>query len=96
MRLALLIPLYAIVAVLIVYTVRHYLFTLNRLFGRHRQPYVDIGTAAWPRVAVFVPCHNEERVIAQMRTARGVEDVLQVERREQEHPEQDSRSDEHQ
>ena len=66
MRLALLIPLYAIVAVLIIYTVRHYLFTLNRLFGRHRQPYVDIGTAAWPRVAVFVPCHNEERVIAQM------------------------------
>ena len=66
MRLVLLIPLYAIVAVLIVYTVRHYLFTLNRLFGRHRQPYVDIGTAAWPRVAVFVPCHNEERVIAQM------------------------------
>ncbi|HJR36044.1 MAG TPA: glycosyltransferase family 2 protein [Gemmatimonadales bacterium] len=66
MRLALLIPLYAIVAVLIVYTVRHYLFTLNRLFGRHRQPYVDIGTATWPRVAVFVPCHNEERVIAQM------------------------------
>lgn len=66
MRLALLVPLYAIVAVLIVYTVRHYFFTLNRLFGRHRQPYVDIGTAAWPRVAVFVPCHNEERVIGQM------------------------------
>lgn len=66
MRLALLIPLYAIVAVLVVYTIRHYLFTLNRLFGRHRQPYVDIGTAAWPRVAVFVPCHNEERVIGHM------------------------------
>jgi len=66
MRLVLLIPLYVIVAVLIIYTVRHYLFTLNRLFGRHRQPYVDIGTAAWPRVAVFVPCHNEERVVAQM------------------------------
>ena len=66
MRLALLIPLYVIVAVLVVYTIRHYLFTLNRLFGRHRQPYVDIGTAAWPRVAVFVPCHNEERVVAHM------------------------------
>ncbi len=66
MRLALLIPLYVIVAVLVVYTIRHYLFTLNRLFGRHRQPYVDIGTAAWPRVAVFVPCHNEERVLAHM------------------------------
>ena len=66
MRLALQIPLYLIVAVLVVYTIRHYLFTLNRLFGRHRQPYVDIGTAAWPRVAVFVPCHNEERVLAHM------------------------------
>jgi len=66
MRLALLIPLYFIVTVMVIYTVRHYLFTLNRLFGRHRQPYVDIGTAAWPRVAVFVPCHNEERVIAHM------------------------------
>ena len=66
MRLALLIPLYLIVAVLVVYTLRHYLFTLNRLFGRHRQPYVDIGTAAWPAVAVFVPCHNEERVLAHM------------------------------
>lgn len=66
MRLALLIPLYVIVAIMVIYTIRHYLFTLNRLFGRHRQPYVDIGTAAWPRVAVFVPCHNEERVIAQM------------------------------
>ena len=66
MRLALVIPLYLIVAVLVVYTIRHYLFTLNRLFGRHRQPYVDIGTAVWPRVAVFVPCHNEERVLAHM------------------------------
>ena len=66
MRLALLIPLYVIVAVMVTYTIRHYLFTLNRLFGRHRQPYVDIGTAVWPRVAVFVPCHNEERVVAHM------------------------------
>ncbi len=66
MRLALLIPLYLIVTVLVVYTIRHYLFTLNRLFGRHRQPYVDIGTAAWPTVAVFVPCHNEERVLAHL------------------------------
>ena len=66
MRLALLIPLYLIIAVLLVYTLRHYLFTLNRLFGRHRQPYVDIGTAAWPRVAVFVPCHDEERVLGHM------------------------------
>lgn len=66
MRLALLIPLYLIVALIVVYTIRHYIFTLNRLFGRHRQPYVDIGTAPWPAVAVYVPCHNEEKVISHM------------------------------
>lgn len=66
MRLALLIPLYIVVGVMVIYTIRHYVFTLNRLFGRHRQPYVDIGTAAWPRVAVFVPCHNEAKVIGHM------------------------------
>src|SRR5262245_27282911 len=62
----LLVPLYLIVAVMVVYTIRHYAFTLNRLFGRHRQPYVDIGIAAWPRVAVFIPCHNEAQVIGHM------------------------------
>ena len=29
-------------------TERHYFFTLNRLFGRHRQPYVDVVQADWP------------------------------------------------
>jgi len=66
MKLLLIIPLYAVVAVMLIYTARHYLFTLNRLFGRHRQPYVDIGTAAWPTVAVFIPCHNETAVITHM------------------------------
>ena len=59
----LIVPLYLVVAMMVVYTIRHYGFTLNRLFGRHRQPYVDIGTAAWPRVAVFIPCHNEAKVV---------------------------------
>src|SRR5438046_5226950 len=60
----LLVVLWMVVAVLVVYTGRHYLFTLNRLFGRNRQPYVDVTEANWPDVIVFVPCHNEERVIA--------------------------------
>ena len=55
--------LVAVVAVLALYTVRHYVFTLNRLLGTHRQPYVDVTVAQWPRVAVFVPAHNEEHVI---------------------------------
>lgn len=60
------IALWVVVGILVVYTLRHYVFTLNRVFGRHRQPYVDIGIADWPVVAVFVPCHNEERVIGGM------------------------------
>lgn len=53
-----------IIVLLVVYTIRHYLFTLNRLFGRQRQPYLDIEQAAWPPVVVCVAAHNEERVIA--------------------------------
>lgn len=55
-----------IVAVIVTYTARHYTFTINRLVGHHRQPYVDIGVADWPEVTVLVPAHNEERVIGGM------------------------------
>lgn len=53
-----------IVTLIIVYAMRHYLFTLNRLFGMQRYPYLDIDTAEWPRITVFVAAHNEEAVIA--------------------------------
>lgn len=56
--------LFCIVMLLVVYTGRHYLFTLNRLFGRQRQPYLDIEQGVWPSVVVCVAAHNEERVIA--------------------------------
>ena len=58
--------LWVVVGILVIYTLRHYIFTLNRVFGRHRQPYVDIGVGDWPELVVFVPCHNEGRVIAGM------------------------------
>ena len=51
------------IIVLAIYTIRHYFFTLNRLFGRHRQPFVDIIQADWPSLVVFVPAHNESRVV---------------------------------
>jgi cellulose synthase/poly-beta-1,6-N-acetylglucosamine synthase-like glycosyltransferase len=56
--------LYVVVAVLVIYTARHYVFTLSRLFGRQRQPFVDVTVADWPEAVVFIPCHNEEKVIA--------------------------------
>ena len=54
---------YAVFALMVVYTLRHMLFTLNRLFARQRHPYLDIDTADWPRVTVVVPAHNEQAVI---------------------------------
>ena len=49
---------------LTVYAVRHYVFSLNRLFGTQRHPYASIVSADWPRVTIFVAAHNEEAVIA--------------------------------
>jgi cellulose synthase/poly-beta-1,6-N-acetylglucosamine synthase-like glycosyltransferase len=61
--------LYLIIFVVILNLLRHYTFTLNRLFGRQRHPYLDIDTADWPRVTILIPAHNEERVIADILTA---------------------------
>src|SRR5580692_7466226 len=61
--------LYAIVILISVYTARHYLFTLNRLFGFQRHPYIDIDTALWPPVTILVAAHNEEKVVAHILTA---------------------------
>ena len=47
-----------------VYTVRHYFFTLNRLFGKQRHPYLDLECADWPAITVLIAAHNEEAVIA--------------------------------
>ena len=56
--------LFLITLVMMVYGVRHFFFTLNRLFGRQRHPYIDIDTARWPMITVFIAAHNEEQVIA--------------------------------
>jgi cellulose synthase/poly-beta-1,6-N-acetylglucosamine synthase-like glycosyltransferase len=55
--------LYIIVALICIYTLRHYWFTLNRLFGFQRHPYIDIDTADWPPVTILVAAHNEEKDI---------------------------------
>lgn len=53
-----------IVLIMMAYGVRHLLFTMNRLFGHQRHPYIDIDTAQWPQITVFIAAHNEEKVIA--------------------------------
>jgi cellulose synthase/poly-beta-1,6-N-acetylglucosamine synthase-like glycosyltransferase len=49
---------------LALYALRHYVFTLNRLFGVQRHPFASIVSADWPRVTILVAAHNEEAVIA--------------------------------
>lgn len=56
--------LYFIVGLIVIYTIRHYWFTYNRLFGAQRHPYLDVDAADWPSVTVLIPAHNEEAVIA--------------------------------
>ncbi|MFZ6862721.1 glycosyltransferase family 2 protein [Undibacterium sp. Ji67W] len=52
-----------IVMIMMIYALRHVFFTLNRLFGNQRHPYLDIDCARWPLVTVFIAAHNEEKVI---------------------------------
>lgn len=53
-----------LITLILFYSARHYFFTLNRLFGTQRHPYIDIDTADWPSVTAFIAAHNEEAVIA--------------------------------
>src|SRR5438105_15778792 len=60
-----LVHVFAVVMALIcIYTLRHFCFTMNRVLGEQRHPYVDIEIADWPAVTVFIAAHNEEAVIA--------------------------------
>ena len=53
-----------IVGAICLYAGRHLVFSLSRMFGRQRHPYLDIDCADWPRLTVFIAAHNEEKVIA--------------------------------
>lgn len=59
-----LVALIGVVALEVLYTFRHYMFTINRLFGRQRPIYAGIEQANWPHITVFIAAHNEEAVIS--------------------------------
>lgn len=56
--------LFVIVVVMMLYGIRHFMFTMNRLTGVQRHPFIDISVARWPVITVFIAAHNEEKVIA--------------------------------
>ncbi len=51
-----------VIFVSLIYLVRHYIFTLNRVFGEQKMYYQDIIESDYPSVTVFVSMHNEEKV----------------------------------
>lgn len=52
-----------LMVVLIVYTLRHIFFTLNRLLGSQKIYYQDVIDSDLPFITVLIPMHNEEKVI---------------------------------
>lgn len=55
--------LVAILAAIVAYASRHYLFTMVRVFTPSNDLYCDIEEADWPSVTVQIAAHNEEEVI---------------------------------
>lgn len=53
-----------VIIVMLVYTVRHFLFAINRLLGRQRLYYNDIYFSEMKSITVLIPMHNEEQVLS--------------------------------
>lgn len=54
--------LITIFTILCVYTIRHYVFYWNRLFGYQKRSFQDLAGAWLPSVSILVPMHNEQMV----------------------------------
>lgn len=53
-----------VIVLMLVYTIRHYVFTQNRLFARQRLYYNDIYSSRMKSISVLIPMHNEEQVLS--------------------------------
>jgi cellulose synthase/poly-beta-1,6-N-acetylglucosamine synthase-like glycosyltransferase len=51
-----------VVLVMVCYMVRHYIFTVTRLFRRQKTNYNDLAGFHLPSISVLIPMHNEEAV----------------------------------
>lgn len=52
-----------VVMIMLVYAVRHFIFSYNRIFGQQRMYYSDVYDSEMPFVSVLIPMHNEEQVL---------------------------------
>lgn len=53
-----------VIIVMLIYTVRHFLFASNRLSGRQRMYYNDIYSDRMKTISILIPMHNEEQVLS--------------------------------
>lgn len=58
-----------VIIVMLLYTVRHFFFTIVRLLGRQRLYYNDIVSSRMKHISVLIPMHNEEKVLDNVLTA---------------------------
>lgn len=49
--------------ILVIYGVRHYVFTFDRAINKQHSLYEGVNDAQWPKLTVFIAAHNEELVI---------------------------------
>ncbi len=47
---------------LLIYLIRHFMFTFNRMYAEQKNYYHDIIDDEWPYLTVILPMHNEEEV----------------------------------
>ncbi len=55
---------WVVVAIMLVYAIRHWVFTLNRLTGWQRPYYQDLLDSDLPPISIIVPMRNEDTVAA--------------------------------
>ena len=53
---------FGVLLVMVVYTLRHLIFAINRLFYPPRMNYTDLAGFHLPSVTILIPMHNEEAV----------------------------------
>jgi len=51
---------------LLIYLIRHFMFTFNRMYGEQKNYYHDIIDDEWPSLTVILPMHNEEAVASEI------------------------------
>ena len=51
-----------VILLTLVYIIRQFIFSINRLLGNQKMYYQDIFDSELPPISVFVPMHNEEKV----------------------------------